>query len=233
MNIFFLSYTILWVTLCIISSVLYFLNRKTIALSNKQYWLFLIKPWKLVTFFFAAGAMVAVAPYSGDSTWDYYDAAFMSILTFAFAPWAIAVFYKSYKNRTWIKQTFIAFCTMMFSASWSYDLYIYLRDKNYPLTWWPNIILSSILFICAGLLWNLDWNQERGAYFAFIEDSWPEKSKGIVFPKIFIKALPYMLVVALLCGLIIYGLKNRELITTKRLVMPILHLIFCDDLHNL
>lgn len=207
MNIYFCLYTITWTTLCVIAIFLYILNRKSLVLSKKRYWLFLAKPWKVITFLVAASAMTAVAPFSGDYTWDYYDASFMALLTFALAPWVVGVFYRSCRKSLKI-ETFIAFCAWMFSVSWSYDIYIYLRDKHYPPTWWPNIILSSILFACGGLLWNLDWNKDKGVHFSFKEDSWPTKSQGVVFPKIFIATLPYIFVVIFLCGIVIYGLNK-------------------------
>lgn len=205
MNIYFRIYTTGWIALCVSALTIYILNRKVFVFSCKKYWAFLTKPWKIITFIIAATLMTVVAPYSGDFTWDYYDAFFMSVLTFISAPWAVGIFYKFSKRKCSWKQPFVAFCVWMFSVSWSYDIYIYLRDGNYPPTWWPNIILSSILYASAGLLWNIDWKQGKGIYLSFKEKSWPERTQGLVFPKIFIATLPFMLVAAILCGLVIYG----------------------------
>jgi hypothetical protein len=89
----------------------------------------------------------------------------------------------------------------MFSASWSYDLYILIRDGSYPTTWLPNIFASSALYILAGLLWNLEYRQGRGTIFSFMEADWPSPVNNVVFPKILWFALPIMaLVTALILG---------------------------------
>jgi hypothetical protein len=56
----------------------------------------------------------------------------------------------------------MAACLWLFSASWSYDLYRFARDGQYPATWSENLLASSILYALAGLLWNLEWATERG-----------------------------------------------------------------------
>lgn len=57
----------------------------------------------------------------------------------------------------------------MFSASWSYDLYMYFKLGEYPITWLANIAASSVLYICAGLMWSLDNVPKRGIIFGFME----------------------------------------------------------------
>jgi hypothetical protein len=34
--------------------------------------------------------------------------------------------------------------------------YLWMRDGHYPVTWWANLLASSVLYLCAGLFWNLD-----------------------------------------------------------------------------
>jgi len=90
----------------------------------------------------------------------------------------------------------VAICIWMFSASWSYDLYLILRDGAYPDTWFPNIFASSVLYVSAGLLWNLEWKEGRGVIFGFMEPSWPEVADNRVFRKIVWFALPFMALAA-------------------------------------
>lgn len=206
MSFFFRVYTFIWIAACSVAIFLYTRDKNHFALSRKSYWVFLSKPWKIITFIIAATLLIFVSPYSGDYTWDYYDTSFMSISTFLTAPWAIGVFYRFRKGKASFKQTFVAFCLWMFSVSWSYDIYIFYRDKEYPHTWWPNIVLSSILYACAGLLWSLDWKKEKGIFMSFKEDTWPTVSQGRVFHKIFIATLPYILIAAILAGWVIYKL---------------------------
>jgi hypothetical protein len=56
---------------------------------HRAYWRFVARPWNLATFAGAMAGLVLVAPYTGDLTWDYVDAVFMSVLTFASAPWLV------------------------------------------------------------------------------------------------------------------------------------------------
>ncbi len=105
-------------------------------ITGLPYWRFLARPWKLTTFAVAAAGLIVIAPYTGDPTWDHVDAAFMSILAFGTAPWAVETLYRAVRDRVPRRQTFVALCVWLFSASWSYDLYLLVRDGHYPVTWW-------------------------------------------------------------------------------------------------
>ncbi len=154
--------------------------------------------WKVITFLTAAAGMIIIAPYTGDPTWDYFDALYMSVLAFATAPWTLGTIYKAVRKELPLRQGFVAFCVWMFSASWSYDLYILLRDGEYPLTWYANIFASLVLYILAGLFWSLEYRKERGVVFSFMERDWPESDVNSDFPKILAFALPIMVLVAVL-----------------------------------
>lgn len=185
-----------WALACILAVFLFIKDRKSYAIFHSNYWSFLFTPWKVVSFLIAATGMIVIAPYTGDPTWDYFDAFFMSFLTFFTAPWVIGVIYKVIKKEFPLKQLYVAFCLWMFSASWSYDLYILIRDGSYPITWAINISASSILYLLAGLLWNLDWKENRGTIFSFMEDNWPSPALSPVFRNIVWLTLPIMLFVA-------------------------------------
>jgi hypothetical protein len=122
----------------------------------------------------------------------------MSLLTYLTAPWTIGVLFKTLKRELSFKHAYVAFCVWLFSASWSYDLYILIRDGSYPITWLSNIFASSVLYILAGLLWNLDWRKEKGMIFSFMENDWPASSSHSVFPKVLLFALPIMALVTFL-----------------------------------
>ncbi len=201
MDLFFTVYIILWGSLCVLAAIVCLAGRGSFALFRRDYWRFLLRPWKITTFFVAAAAMVIIAPYTGDPTWDAFDAGFMSILTFAGAPWAIGSIYRAGAGKLPIRQALVALVLWMFTASWSYDLYILIRDGRYPLTWFSNIFASSFLYITAGLLWNLDWKEGRGVVLSFREEAWPYASRARVFKRIFWFAFPLM---ALVTASIIY-----------------------------
>lgn len=185
----------LWGAACIAALVLMLRMSQVLELFRREYWLGLFQRWKVVSFLVAATGLVIVAPYTGDTTWDYVDAAFMSILTYATAPWAIATLYLTFRRRRSFRHAYIAVCVWMFSASWSYDLYLVVRDGEYPMTWSANLLASSVLYLTAGLLWSLEDVKNRGVVFNFMEPGWPSIEKTGSFSRIALYALPFMILV--------------------------------------
>jgi len=164
--------------------------------SQKDYFKFLFKPWKTVTFLIAATGITIAAPYSGDPTWDYFDSIVMSVLVFLSAPWTVGIIYRSFIKKSSWTDVYVAICLMLFSASWFYDGYIFWRDGVYPVTWWSNLLISSALYIAAGLLWNLDWESDRGTTFAFQWEDWYFHHSEAAFKKIIWITIPFMLFAA-------------------------------------
>jgi hypothetical protein len=171
-------------------------QRKTLILFTPQYREYMSSKWKLLTFAVAALSMIIMAPYTGDPTWDYFDAAFMSILTFLTAPWAVGTLYLALKGQAKVSHAYIAVCVWMFSVSWAYDVYILLKFGYYPPTWLPNIVLSSILYFAAGLMWNLQRKEGRGVVFGFMEVGWPDTRYELGFLSVFWFAMPIMILVS-------------------------------------
>ncbi len=196
MTSFFYYYIATWATACVIAIVLMAQNHNSIILFQKDYWSFLKIKWKLTTFLIATSAFIILAPYTGDPTWDYYDAAFMSILTFITAPWSVGTLFRFTKKQDKLKIAYIAVCVWMFSASWSYDIYLVFRDGEYPNTWLPNIFASGVLYVSAGLFWNLEYREGRGVIFGFMENDWPKADSSVNFNKILFYALPFMIIAA-------------------------------------
>ncbi|WP_459204349.1 hypothetical protein ACQVRV_17575 (plasmid) [Ralstonia pseudosolanacearum] len=196
----YLSYMIAWGSLCTISIAIYLRDKKSFGFHNPHYLKFLLVKWKVLTFLLATTGITLIAPYTGDPTWDHFDALFMSILTFISAPWSIGALYLVARKKLPFKQAIVAFCVWMFSASWSYDLYLVLRDNQYPQTWLSNIFASSVLYVAAGLLWNLEWRPGRGATFSFLEPEWPTPLAEPGFTRILGYAAPFMLLAILAIG---------------------------------
>lgn len=189
-------YVAAWSTACLVALVVFLWDRRSFALGRANYWRFLFKPWKIGTFLIAAVGLALIAPLTGDPTWDYFDASFMSVLTFLTAPWSVGALYKVIKRKLPWKHGIVAVCIWIFTASWSYDLYILIRDGLYPGTWLSNMFLSSILYVSAGLFWSLDWREGKGVFFAFTQEDWPSPSTARAFNRIFWYALPFMILVA-------------------------------------
>ena len=198
MTIFFTAYMAAWSMASLTAIYLMIRYPHSIGLLDSDYWRYLFQRWKVITFLIAGISLTVIAPYTSDPTWDYVDAAFMSILTYATAPWAIGTLYLFLRGKGSIVQAYVAVCVWLFSTSWSYDLYIVLRDGYYPNTWLANIFLSFILYFSAGLLWNLEWRKGRGVIFGFMEPGWPEPRDTPVFSRIFWFAMPFMILVAVM-----------------------------------
>ena len=194
----FKFYIVCWSVACLVASLIFIKDWKSFGISRVEYWRFILKPWRVTTFVIASSGMIAIAPYTGDTTWDYFDALFMSVLTYLTAPWAMGAIYNVANRKLDPLQAFVALCLWMFSASWSYDLYLVLRDGAYPITWFSNIFASSVLYVLAGLFWNLDWIQGRGVTFAFLENKWPYSTSDPTSPKIVLYMLPFMALVSFL-----------------------------------
>lgn len=193
---FFIKYMTLWGLACLVAIILTARLRSSIELFHRAYWTGLLQPWKVASFLFAATTMVLIAPYTGDPTWDYIDASFMSLLSFTTAPWVVATLFLAIRARPRYRQAYIAVCIWLFSASWSYDLYLVFRDGRYPPTWFPNLFASSVLYLSAGLLWNLEQVPGRGVIFGFMDPNWPAVATQRSFRRVVWYALPFMILVA-------------------------------------
>jgi hypothetical protein len=190
----FALYTATWVAACLVAGFLMARHYATLELFHARYWRFLLQDWKVLSFVVASTSLTLVAPYADDTTWDYVDAFVMSVLTFVTAPWAIGTAYRVLKRRAAWVNGYVAVCLWLCSASWFYDMYIVLRDGAYSPYWLPNLFLSSLLYLAAGLLWSLEWGRERGVVFQFIEDHWPERDAERNFRKVLPYTVPFVIV---------------------------------------
>lgn len=194
----FQAYLAAYSLACLIAAILIYRERNTILLLQRKYRRFLFAPWKVFTCAVAALAMTVMAPYTGDPTWDYVDASFMSVMTFLTAPWAVGVLYRAIFRTVSARHIYIAVCVWMFTVSWAYDVYILLRHGYYPPTWLPNIVLSSILYFAAGLMWSLQRKEGQGVVFGFMDENWPNLENELGFRQVIWFALPIMLLVTLM-----------------------------------
>lgn len=192
-------YIFVWPTFFVFTLGLLFFHYAANPLFSRAYCRFLTEPWKLITFLISGLAVTLAGPYTNDPTWDHVDGGFMSILTFLTAPWAVARFYQWSKRQLRFMEVLPALGLMLFSTSWSYDLYLYCRDGFYPPTWLSNLIVSTVIYLCAGLMWNLRWQPGVGGTLAFQDPRWPATpytNQGGL--RLFILALPFMILAAYL-----------------------------------
>ncbi len=196
MSQFIKTYMLLWGLACLAAVILMFRLRASLVLFQRPYWTGLLQSWKVASFVVATLGLVVIAPYTGDPTWDYIDATFMSVLTFATAPWAVGTIYLTIRHRRGFLHAYAALCVWMFSASWSYDLYLLFRDGYYPVTWFENIFASSLLYLPAGLLWSLESIEGRGVVFGFMQPEWPAVPQTGSPTRLLWYALPLMILAA-------------------------------------
>lgn len=166
-------------------------QRRHIALLQGPYWRWLLAPWKIATATISATALVVAAPYMGDRDWDAGVALLMSVLTFTTAPWAIAELWRRRSRRA----VYIAACAWLLSSSWSFDVYWYVRRGFYPDNWFGNMIASSVLYVAAGVLWNLDATDHGRWKLAFTNTDWPPRHSPVPFRRLAAPAIAMMALV--------------------------------------
>lgn len=44
-----------------------------------------------------------------------------------------------------------------------------------------NLFASSVIYLSAGLFWNLEWQRGRGVIFAFMREGWPSRPAESAF----------------------------------------------------
>lgn len=121
----------------------------------------------------ALAAFGLLAPLTGDPTWDAIDATFMSVGCYVTAPWACATVYRAARGRSSVLEVVLAVIAWCFVASWSYDLYLVVRDGVFPPTSRENFFASTILYVLGGLFFSLGQHQDRGLVFVFMDERWP------------------------------------------------------------
>ncbi|MCB9675940.1 MAG: hypothetical protein H6737_12530 [Alphaproteobacteria bacterium] len=176
-------YTVVWIVACA-GALAALLVREDLEIRSADYWRFLLQPWKLATFATAWMALLLLAPFAGDPTWDRVDATFMGVLTFATAPWAVGTLAKGLFGQRGAVPVAVAACLWLFSTSWSYDAYLWWRDGAYPDSSLSNLVASGCLYLYAGVLWNLSWRSTSELPIAFQDSEWPAPSDGDRFLRV-------------------------------------------------
>jgi len=195
MNLFFYLYMSAWLFACGVAVGIVSRNPTKYGF-NRLYLSFITVPWKLVVFVPSFLFVTFAGQFSFDDTWDVVNGAGMSALTFATAPWAVGMLYKASQSAASKHQIFVAIVAMMFSSSWFYDGWLVMRDGYYPSTWLPNLLLSPVLYIAAGLLWNLEVDENGKASFSFFRQNWPEISSNRLNRALLMKAVPSIAIAA-------------------------------------
>ena len=153
MSIYVITYSFLIVlTLAI---VLY--KRREFNFLTKDYFKFLFTKERLAIYSLGTIALLIPAHFLDIHSWDYTIALFQPVLAFVFAPWSVDVLCKAEKKKAKLSETFTAICLMLFTGSWSVELYLLLRDGYYMPDWLINIPIGIVCFFIAGSLLNAEW----------------------------------------------------------------------------
>jgi hypothetical protein len=169
-----LIYTVCWVCFCLIAVGILLADRKRLAPELRPYVRFLCVPWKLCIFIPALLFITFAGHFTDDETWDIVTGCMMSIFTYATAPWSVGLVYQVFRGKRPPQYLIVAIAFCLFSSSWCYDAYLYLRDGHYTVRWLGNLMLSPIMYTAGGLLWNLEPKNGLFASFSFLRPDWPE-----------------------------------------------------------
>jgi hypothetical protein len=198
---FFVKYIAIWVSFCCVALVILVWERKRILPEWRQYLRFLVVPWKLWLFVPALVFVTFAGRFTNDETWDVVTGSGMAILTLLTAPWVVGVIYQVFVGRKSRRYVVVAVALMLFSSSWFYDGYLLLRDGEYTRRWLGNLMLSPIIYVAAGLLWNLEAkpagvHEDSGIRLSFVREDWPSPPADKRFGPIMFVSIPFILIAA-------------------------------------
>lgn len=184
-------YVVCWLSFCCLAVATAIVDRRTLSAEWREYARFLCVPWKLAMFAPALVFVTFAGRFTNDETWDVVCGGGMSVLTFLTAPWAVGTVYKAIRRERGPGFLVVAAALWLFSSSWFYDGYIYLRDGAYTTRWFGNLLLSPFIYLCAGLLWNLEARSRWLAALSFLRPDWPAPPQDRRFGPIVLMGLPF------------------------------------------
>ena len=82
MSPFLIKYVAIWVTFCLVAAAILVWDRKRLVPEWREYWRFLIVPWKLWLFVPAFLFVTFAGRFTNDEPWDVVTGSGMAILTF-------------------------------------------------------------------------------------------------------------------------------------------------------
>jgi len=199
---FFVKYIAIWVSFCLVAVFILMVDRKRLLPEWREYLSFLCVPWKLWVFVPAFLFISFAGRYTNDETWDFITGAGMSILTFSTAPWSIGLIYQVLTGKRPLRYLIVASALLFFSSSWFYDAYLLWRDGAYTSRWAGNLMLSPIVYLAAGMLWNLeakirtDFSDRRDFRLSFVRSDWPTRPVDTRFAPLIPALIPLILIAA-------------------------------------
>jgi hypothetical protein len=194
---FHVRYVCGWVAFSLLAVALAIHDRKRLLPEWRLYLGLLGVRWKLLVFVPAVVFVTFAGRFTDDETWDMISGGGMAVLTVLTSAWAIGVSYKVLVGERPVRWLVLAAVAWLFSSSWFYDGYLLLRDGAYTRRWLGNLMLSPIIYLCAGLLANMEGHPVKGSlrFFAFQRPDWPAAPAHPAFTLLMVVlCIPLMLV---------------------------------------
>jgi hypothetical protein len=193
MTPFLVKYLVGWLACCLLGVVL---AVKEVRVPWADAAAFLSVPWKVALFLPAVVFVTFAGRFTNDETWDVWSGGGMSVLTVLTAWWSVGAVGQVLRGGRPSSHLVVAVVLTLFASSWFYDGYLLLRDGAYTHRWLGNLMLSPIIYACAGLVLNLELRAGRLA-LAFTRADWPRPlpTTGASWP-LLLAALPLVLIAA-------------------------------------
>ena len=157
LSIWMKLYILFYSLLTSISFIIIVLKRKEFGFLTGDYFKFLFTRERISIYAIGTIALIIPAHFMELHSWDYSIAVFQPILAFLSAPWAVEVFCQFEQKKAKAIEVFTALCLMMFTGSWSVEIYLLLRDGYYMPDWLINIPIGIVCYLIMGTLWNVEW----------------------------------------------------------------------------
>jgi hypothetical protein len=196
MSPFYVKYIAFWAAFCLMALAIVVRDRKPLCAEWRDYFRFVSVPWKLTIFVPAFVFVTFAGHFTDDETWDVVTGSGMSILTFLTAPWAVGLFYQVLVRRRSLRYLIVSAALCLFSSSWFYDGYLLWRDGSYTQRWLGNLLLSPIIYLAAGLLWNLEAKARGGFTLSLLRSDWPNPPVDRSFRPLLLISIPLILIAA-------------------------------------
>ena len=174
MTPFLQQYLVGWLIFCVIAAIV---AARSVRLRRSDVLAFLAIPWKIALFVPACVFVTFAGHFTDDETWDLVSGGGMSLLTVATAWWSVGTAVRAVRRLAPKRELVVALALTLFSSSWFYDGYLLLRDGAYTARWLGNLMLSPTIYLCAGVLENLEMRDGRLA-LACTRRDWPRPVAG-------------------------------------------------------
>jgi hypothetical protein len=186
MSPFVVRYLVGWLAYCAVALLLAIRGARPRAAETLT---FLREPWKVLIFLPGIVFVTFAGHFTDDETWDVVSGGGMSVLTVLTAWWSVGTAARVVRKLAPPSHLVVALALTLFSSSWFYDGYLLLRDGAYTQRWIGNLMLSPTIYICAGLIANLELRGGKLA-LAFTRSDWPKPVRNTATWPLLVASIP-------------------------------------------